>query len=243
MSLTDLSEILLVSFEVIQSIIPLIIFFTIFQILYLKLPSSQLVKLYTGLVLTAFGMILFLHGVNNSFLPAGTEIGEFFGASERKVLLIAIGFLLGFLATFAEPSVRVLCYQVEASSAGYIRSDLMLYTLSSAVALIVAISMAKIVYEIPFLYIIIPGYLLVIFLVGVSDKDFIGVAFDAGAVATGPMAVSFLMSMAVGVATAYEGANPVTDGFGLIAMVALAPIIFVLLLGVYIRFNGGIKDA
>ena len=238
---SGLGGLLTVFFEVIQSIAPLIIFFTLFQILYLRLPLSQLVKLYTGLAFTAFGMILFLHGVNNGFLPAGTAIGEFFGGS-KKSLLIPIGFVLGLLATFAEPSVRVLCYQVEESSNGYIRSNLMLYTLSFAVATLTAITMAKIIYRIPFLYIIVPGYLFVLILLWICDKDFIGIAFDAGGAVTGPMAVTFLMSMAVGVATAHEGADPVADGFGLIAMIALAPIIFVLLLGVYIRFNGGRRD-
>ncbi|WP_410507899.1 DUF1538 domain-containing protein [Methanosarcina hadiensis] len=235
---TEGAGILLVFFEVIQSIAPLIIFFTLFQVLYLKLPSSQLIKLYTGLAFTAFGMILFLYGVNNGFLPAGAIIGEYFGES-GKTLLIPLGFILGLLATLAEPSVRVLCYQVEESSNGSIRSDLMLYLLSFAVATLAAITMAKIVYRIPFIYIIIPSYLFVLVLLSFCDKDFIGIAFDAGGAVTGPMAVSFMMSIAVGVATAYEGADPVADGFGLIAMIALAPIIFVMLLGVYMKFIGG----
>ncbi|MDP2217066.1 MAG: DUF1538 family protein, partial [Methanolobus sp.] len=114
-------------------------------------------------------------------------------------------------------------------------------TLSISVAVFVSIGMAKLVYGIPFLYIIVPGYLLAIVLMWLSDKDFIAIAFDAGGVATGPMAVTFLMSMAVGVASAQEGRDPVIDGFGMIALIALAPIIFVMLLGVYIRYIGG-KD-
>jgi hypothetical protein len=98
--------------------------------------------------------------------------------------------------------------------------------------------MAKLVYGIPFLYIIIPGYILAILLLWLSDKDFIAIAFDAGGVATGPMSVTFLMSMAVGVASSIDGRNPVIDGFGLVAMIALAPIIFVMILGVYIRYIG-----
>lgn len=85
---SESTGILLVFFEVIQSIVPLIIFFTLFQILFLKLPSTQLIKLYTGLVLTALGMILFLHGVNNGFLPAGTDIGEYFGESGKSLLIL-----------------------------------------------------------------------------------------------------------------------------------------------------------
>jgi len=228
--------------EVLQALLPLVIFFITFQLLYLKFPSSQLVKLALGISMTALGMILFLYGVYNGFFPVGTEIGNYFGTMEGKWIMIPVGFFLGFLATFAEPAVRVLCYQIEKSSSGYIRSKLMLYTLSLSVAVFVSIGMAKLVYGIPFLYIIVPGYLLAISLMWLSDKDFIAIAFDAGGVATGPMAVTFLMSMAVGVASAQDGRSAVTDGFGMIALIALAPIIFVMLLGVYIRYLGGKND-
>lgn len=227
--------------EVTEALLPLLIFFVIFQIMYLKFPSSQLVKLSLGISMTAIGMILFLYGVYNGFFPVGLEIGTFFGEIENKWILIPVGFVLGFLATYAEPAVRVLCYQIEKSSSGYIGTKLMLYTLSVSVATFVAIAMAKLVYGIPFLYIIIPGYLSAIILMWFSDKDFIAIAFDSGGVATGPMAVTFLMSMAVGVASSQEGRDPVIDGFGMIALIALAPIIFVLILGVYMRYIGG-KD-
>lgn len=226
-------------FEVLQALLPLVLFFIIFQLLYLRFPSSQLVKLFLGISMTALGMILFLYGVYNGFFPVGTEIGSYFGTMEHKWIMMPVGFFLGFLATFAEPAVRVLCYQIEKSSSGYIQSKLMLYTLSVSVAVFVAIGMAKLVYGIPFLYIIVPGYLFALALMWLSDKDFIAIAFDAGGVATGPMAVTFLMSMAVGVAASQEGRDPVTDGFGMIAMIALAPIIFVMLLGVYMRYIGG----
>ncbi|TGC10628.1 DUF1538 domain-containing protein [Methanolobus halotolerans] len=234
-------NLLAIVLEVTEALLPLVIFFVIFQILYLKFPSSQLVKLSLGISMTAIGMILFLYGVYNGFFPVGLEIGIFFGKIEHKWILMPVGFVLGFLATYAEPAVRVLCYQIEKSSSGYIRTKLMLYTLSISVATFVAIAMAKLVYGIPFLYIIIPGYLFAIILMWFSDKDFIAIAFDSGGVATGPMAVTFLMSMAVGVASSQEGRDPVIDGFGMIALIALAPIIFVLILGVYMRYIGG-KD-
>ena len=99
------AEILLVFLEVIQALAPLVLFFVIFQRLYLKLPSSELAKLFAGLIFTATGMILFLYGVYNGFFPVGKEIGEFFGSSDKKSLLIPIGFALGFLATF-EPGAQ-----------------------------------------------------------------------------------------------------------------------------------------
>ncbi len=223
--------------EVFEALLPLIIFFIIFQLLYLKFPSSELIKLSLGITMTAAGMILFLYGVYNGFFAVGIEMG-YFGSLKQTWILIPVGILLGFLATFAEPAVRVLCYQIEKSSSGYIRSNLMLYTLSLAVAVFVGIAMAKLVYDIPFMYIVIPAYLLSILLMWISDKDYIAIAFDSGGVATGPMAVTFLMSMAVGVASSLGNRDPVIDGFGMIALIALAPIIFVMLLGVYIKYIG-----
>ncbi len=226
-----------ITIEVLQALIPIVIFFMFFQLRYLKLPSFEVTKILIGMLMTAIGMIIFLYGVYNGLYPIGFKMGEFFGNLEQIWILIPLGFILGFLATFAEPAVRVLSYQIEKSSSGYIRAKLMLYTLSFGVAVFVAVAMAKIVYGIPFLYIIVPGYLLALVLLWLSDKDFIGIAFDAGGVATGPMAVTFLMSMVVGMASGHSGRDAVIDGFGLIAMIALAPIIFVMLLGIYVKYK------
>ncbi|OPY15978.1 MAG: hypothetical protein A4E23_01880 [Methanomethylovorans sp. PtaU1.Bin073] len=228
-----------ITIEVLEALLPLVIFFLFFQLRYLKLPSFEVTKVFIGMLMTALGMIIFLYGVYNGLYPIGFKIGEFFGSSEKMWILVPIGFALGFLATFAEPAVRVLGYQVEKSSSGYIKSKLMLYTLSIGVAVFVAIAMAKIVYGIPFRYIIVPGYLLALVLLWLSDKDFIGIAFDAGGVATGPMAVTLLMSMVVGMASSHSERDAIVDGFGLIAMIALAPIIFVMLLGIYVKYKRG----
>lgn len=229
--------------EVFQALVPLLIFFLIFQYRFLNYPKERLMKLITGVIITAAGLIVFLYGIYLGFLPAGLEIGRYFGSLEQKWLLIPLGFFLGFLATFAEPAVRVLCYQVEKSSNGYVRSKMMLYTLSISVAIFVALTMVKLVYGFSFHYIALAGYISAIILMWLSDRDFIAVAFDAGGVATGPMSVTFLMSMAVGAAETFGGRDAVVDGFGIIAMIALAPIIFVMLIGVYIRFRGERNDA
>jgi len=227
------------SIDVLQAIIPLVLFFLVFQVFHLRYPRRQVMKLLLGMAFTAVGMVLFLSGVFLGFLPTGQDMGRFFGSYEEKWILISVGVLLGFLATFAEPAVRVLCYQVEKASTGYIKYSLMLYTLSLGVAVLVGIGMARIIYGIPLSYIIIPGYLLAILLLFFSDRDFIGISFDAGGVATGPMAVTFLMAVAIGAASVMEGSDPLVDGFGLIALIALAPIIFVLSLGVLFRLRKG----
>ncbi|MCE5337540.1 MULTISPECIES: DUF1538 domain-containing protein [unclassified Methanoculleus] len=225
--------------EVARALLPLLLFFGVFQALYLKLPRVYVVNLAKGILLAFLGMVLFLQGVNVAFLPAGREIGEAVAAFDQRWLLIPFGFLLGFLTTYAEPAVRVLCYQVEESSGGYIGESLILYTLSLGVAVSVSLGMARLIYGIPLLSFLIPGYLLVIILLLLSDGEFIGIAFDSGGVATGPMAVTFLLSLAVGVAAGIEGRNPVTDGFGLIALIALAPILSVLMLGILYRRTRG----
>jgi len=226
-------------FEVARALLPLLLFFGVFQALYLKLPRVYVANLAKGILLAFLGMVLFLQGVNVAFLPAGREIGEALAAFDQRWLLIPFGFLLGFLTTYAEPAVRVLCYQVEESSSGYIGESLILYTLSFGVAVAVSLGMARLVYAIPLLYLVIPGYFLAILLLLFSDGEFVGVAFDSGGVATGPMAVTFLLSLAVGVAAGIEGRNPVTDGFGLIALIALAPILSVLMLGILYRRRRG----
>jgi len=228
-----------ITIEVARALLPLLLFFGVFQALYLKLPRVYVANLAKGILLAFLGMVLFLQGVNVAFLPAGREIGEAVAALDQRWLLIPFGFLLGFLTTYAEPAVRVLCYQVEESSGGSIGRSLILYTLSFGVAVSVSLGMARLVYGIPLLSFLIPGYLLAIILLLFSDGEFVGIAFDSGGVATGPMAVTFLLSLAVGVAAGIEGRNPVTDGFGLIALIALAPIISVLALGIIYRRTRG----
>lgn len=221
--------------DVLQALLPLIFFFCIFQVVSLKLPEEYVVNLGKGILITLIGMVLFFQGVHIAFLPAGTKIGAFFGTFEILWILIPFGFLLGFLATFAEPAVRVLCYEIEKSSSGYIQGSLILYSLSIGVAASVSLGMARILYELPFHIMIIAGYLLALILMKFSDKDFIAIAFDSGGVATGPMAVTFIMAFSVGVADSMGGRNALLDGFGMIAFIALTPILTLLVLGIYFK--------
>lgn len=221
--------------NVMRALLPLLLLFLIFQSLFLKLPARNVSNLLKGTLLALIGLALFLQGVHIGFMPVGRAMGEALGTIEHKWLMIPLGFFLGFLATFSEPAVRILSDQVEESSSGFIRKWLVLYTISLGVGVLVAIGVVKILYGIPFLYIIVPAYVVVLVLIWFCDKTFVSIAFDAGGVATGPMAVTFLLSIAVGVTSAMEGRNPVADGFGLIALIALAPILSVMLLGLIFR--------
>lgn len=216
--------------EVLTALSPVLVLFLIFLLVF-KLPKSMLLTLLKGVLFAFTGLALFLQGVKIGFLPVGNEMGAVLGGFPHRWVLIPLGFILGFVATMAEPAVRILSNQVEESSSGSIRSSTILYTLCLAVGLFIALGMTRIVYGIPFYYIIIPGYLLAIILMIFSKPSFTAIAFDSGGVATGPMTVTFIMAMAVGAADQIEGRDAVVDGFGLIAMVALAPIIMVMLLG------------
>lgn len=223
-----------VTLDVAQALLPLVVFFLVFQLLFLRYPWYTLRKILLGTLITGLGMILFLSGVYMGFMPVAKELGEHLAYNYPEWIIILFGLLMGFLSTYAEPAVRVLCGQVEESSGGYISERLLLWILSFGVAAAVGLGTAKIVYAIDFRLIIIIGYVIALIMMMVSDSRFVAIAFDAGGVATGPMAVSMIMTMAVGMASGIEGGNPIIDGFGIIALIALTPILFVLGLGILI---------
>lgn len=227
--------------EVGIALLPLLGFFLFFQFFVLRLPAPQFFNILKGLIPTFLGLALFLQGVKIGFFPVGTEMGGVLARMEHNWLLIPIGFILGFVATFAEPAVRILNIEVEKASSGSIPQKIMLYALSIGVAISIALSMTRILLGIPLWYFIIPGYLLALLLIRFSSKTFTAIAFDSGGVATGPMTVTFIMAISVGAAATMEGRDPLLDGFGMIALVALAPIISVLILGFLFKRSQGEK--
>lgn len=226
-----------VVFEVSMALVPLILFFLFFQIFYLKLPRKKVIDIVKGVVLTFLGLTLFLQGVHVGFLPVGKEIGIIMADLPYRWVIIPIGFILGAVATFAEPAVRILNHEVDKVTSGYIPQRLMLITLSLGVGISIALSMTRIILGIPLMYFIIPGYLLVLILAWFSSETFTSIAFDSGGVSTGPMTVTFISAISIGIATGTEGSNPILDGFGMIALVALAPILCVLILGTLYKIN------
>lgn len=217
--------------EVLIALAPLLIIFTIFQLFFLRLPKEYLGKVIRGIFLTLIGLTLFLQGVKVGFLPVGYQIGETLSRIDARWIIIPVGFLFGLVATLAEPAVRIMSYEVEKASSGDIPARIIIITLSVGVALFVALGMARLLLGLPLKYFLIPGYLVVLLLLPFSDRTFISIAFDSGGVATGPMTVTFVMAVAVGLARAMENRNAVLDGFGLIAQVALAPIISIMIFG------------
>lgn len=226
-----LEGLLKVIIEVFLALLPLLIIFIIFQFISLKLPISRFLIIIRGMVLAFIGLVLFLYGVNIGFINVGELIGKKLGGSEHQWVLVPIGFLLGFVVTFAEPAIQVLNMEVEKVSSGYINKKIMLYFLSFGVAIAVALSMTRMINGISLWYFILPGYLIVLMLMWYVKPIFVAIAFDSGGVVTGPMIATFLLALTVGSSYAIKGSNPIMDAFGMIALVSMVPILSILILG------------
>lgn len=235
MTVSWTEEIETTAWSVTIAIVPLVVLFLLFQVFLLKLPNRQVADILKGTAIAAAGLFLFLLGIGIGFLPFGRAMGEALGKLEEIWLLVLAGILLGFLTAWGEPAVRILAGEVEVASSGSIRGPLVLYAVCAGVALWVGFGMLRIAYGIPLPYLLVPGYLLVSGLMWFSEKDFVMIAVDAGGVATGPLANSFLLALALGVSAAMGGQDPAVHGLGLVALIALAPITSVMALGVLIR--------
>src|SRR5690554_57122 len=154
--------------EVALALLPLTIFFLLFQFFFLKLPLRKLGDIFKGMILTFVGLSFFLQGVHVGFLPAGEAMGSILGKLSYNWILIPIGFILGFVATAAEPAVRILIKQVEKASGGFIPSRMLFYTVSIGVAISVALSMLRTLLGIPLWYFIIPGYIIALVMIRFS---------------------------------------------------------------------------
>ncbi len=222
--------------EVAIALLPIIITFIIFQIIFFKLPKSRLIKMAVGVIYTYIGLVLFLTGVNVGFLPAGNYIGNSIGLLDYNWVLIPIGMIIGFFIVMAEPAVPVLNNQVEEITGGAISKKAMMACLSIGISLSVGLSMIRVLTGLNILYFILPGYAISLILSFFVPPIFTGIAFDSGAVASGPMAATFLLPFAMGATDALRG-NILTDAFGLVSMVAMAPLITIQVLGVIYKLK------
>ena len=222
--------------EIAVSLLPIIVFFGLFQIISLKLSSRSLQKIIIGLVYTYIGLVLFLTGANVGFMPAGSYLGNLMAGSSFRWLLIPIGALIGFFIVKAEPAVYVVNHQVEELTDGAISAKAMGMSLSLGVAASVALAITRVLTGIPILYFLIPGYAIAIGLSFFVPKIFTAIAFDSGGVASGPMTATFLLPLAQGACMAVGG-NMVQDAFGVVAMVAMTPLITIQILGLVHRIQ------
>ena len=227
--------------EVLIAVGPIVVFFLIFRLLTGGKGTRGLGKIMMGVLYTFVGLTLFLTGVNVGFLPLGHELGKILGSSNLKWIIVPIGMIIGYFIVAAEPAVQVLKKQVEEETEGAIPAKLLALTLSIGVALSVGIALLRVITGIPIMYVIIPGYLIAIILSFVVPDVFTSIAFDSGGVASGPMTATFLLPFAVG-ACAAVGGNVSTDAFGVVAMVAMTPLIAIQILGLVYKIKQSKKS-
>lgn len=222
--------------EVAAAILPVTIVVIILQIALLRMPFEQVFQFLIGALFVSIGFFLFLLGVNAGLLPVGEMIGKRLPKTKKPLIIIGTGFFLGFAATVAEPDLRVLSRQIEQVSEGSIGSGLLIFTVSLGLAIFVALAMVRIIYGIPIRYMMIGSYTLVFILSLFVPEAFLAISFDAGGVTTGPMAVPFILALGIGVASVMrKGSSTSGEGFGLIGLASVGPILAIMILGVLFR--------
>ncbi len=222
--------------EIAIALAPIVLFFFIFQIVAMRLNKQQLLRMIFGLIYTYVGLVLFLTGVNVGFMPVGTYIGRILAGLDYNWIIVPIAMLIGYFIVKAEPAVHVLNAQVERITAGAIPQKAMNLALSIGISISLGLSMLRILLGIPILWILLPGYAISIILTFFVPKIFTSIAFDSGGVASGPMTATFLLAFSIGACEAVGG-NIFSDAFGVVAMVAMTPLITIQLLGVYYKIK------
>ena len=216
--------------EIAMALLPIFVFFLLFQVFALRLRKLSFVKILIGMAYTFLGLVLFLTGVNVGFSPLGYVLGGAMVEQGLSWLLVPLAMLMGWFIIDAEPAVYILNKQVEELTSGAISAKAMGMSLSIAVALANGLAMVRVLTGAPILYFVVPGYLIALALTFFVPPTFTAIAFDSGGVASGPLTATFMLPLAMGACTA-AGGNVMTDAFGIVALVAMMPLITVQVMG------------
>ena len=224
--------------EITLALLPIVLILIIFNKISFKLSKIVFRKMLIGVLFTFIGLVTFLVGVNAGFMDAGSIVGFELAKLENKTFIILVALLLGLLVILAEPAVYVLTKQVEDVTSGYVSRKAILISLSIGVGAAVALSIVRIIIpEVQLWHYLLPGYIISIALMYIVPKLFVGMAFDAGGVASGPMTATFILAFAQGAAESIHSADVLVDGFGIIAMVAMTPIIALQIMGLIFKLK------
>ncbi len=222
--------------EISAALIPIIAFFGLFQLVFKLVSGHNLVRIAIGLLYTYAGLVLFLTGVNVGFMPAGNYLGQVIASLPYRWIIVPIGMLIGYFIVRAEPAVFVLTKQVEEITDGAISAKAMGLSLSIGVASSIGLAMIRVLTGISIFWLIVPGYFIALGLSFFVPKIFTAIAFDSGGVASGPMTATFLLPFAMGACSAVGG-NIITDAFGVVAMVAMTPLITIQIMGLIFKLQ------
>lgn len=222
--------------EMAVSLFPIVLFFGVFQLISRDIKKKGIIKILIGLAYTYIGLVLFLTGVNVGFMPAGNYLGQVIAELPFSWIIVPIGMIIGYFIVLAEPAVFVLTKQVEEMTSGAISAKAMGMSLSVGVSVSLGLAMTRVLTGISIMWFIVPGYAIALLLTFFVPKIFTAIAFDSGGVASGPMTATFLLPFAMGACNALGG-NIITDAFGVVAMVAMTPLITIQVLGLIYRLK------
>lgn len=220
--------------DILVVLLPIIVFFFVYNAIYLKYPKTQIIKIVIGLIYTYFGIVIFLTGIMAGFLPVGSIIGYNIAISKYSWLLVPIAGIIGLFTILAEPSIQVLNKKVEDITHGAINRHVMMVSISIGVALSLMLAVLRVLFNIKFIYLILPLYVACIIASVFCPSLFNAIAFDSGGVSAGTMATGFILPFVMGICEA-SGVNIMVGAFGTIAFIACLPILSILFLGLIYR--------
>jgi hypothetical protein len=221
-----------VAVEVLGAILPVALTVAVLLVAVFRLPWDLLIQFSVGALLVMAGLFLFLLGVKVGILPMGQAIGSELPKHTSIFFVLAAAFLVGFAVTVAEPDLLVLSKQVHLAAGGDISRSLLVYVVAIGIGFFVSTAMLRIVLGVPIAYLLTGGYIIVLVLSFLTPPEFVAVSFDAGGVTTGPVTVPVILALGIGFSSVLAGRRPITDGFGLIGLASIGPIIGVMLMGV-----------
>lgn len=221
--------------EVMNAISPLVVVVCVLQFAVVKAPLYSFILFLAGSAMAAVGMVLFFIGIDVGIIPMGRFVGSELPQKGSLLLIATVAFFLGFVTTVAEPDVLVLSAQVDSISGGTIPGDLVMYAMALGVGIFVSLAMLRIVFGFRMTYLLTAAYLLVITLSLFTPAEFVPLAYDAGSVTTGALTAPVVIALALGLSSVLAGRSSVSDGFGLLGLASIGPIIVVMIIGILMR--------
>ncbi|KAJ52635.1 hypothetical protein BD780_001561 [Clostridium tetanomorphum] len=221
-----------------KSILPVTLFLVFIQIFLFKKPLKDVKSFTIGIILSVVGLFLFIEGTSLSLLPLGESVGENFVSLDNKWSILLLVFFIGFCTTLVEPALSILAMEIEEVSIGAIPTNTLICTVALGFATGLSLGIYKIIYNVNTSKIVVPLLIMALVLCFIAPQEIIGIAFDCASSTTGPVNIPLNLAIALGLSKVIEGSDPLLNGFGIIGLTSLGPVISVLLLGIITRKGG-----
>jgi hypothetical protein len=221
--------------ETARSVLPLVLALAFFQLVILRKPIKSVKEFVIGVLLSIFGLHFFLKGISMSLLPLGDSVGENLIVLERKWLMMAVAFVVGYFGTLVEPALKALALEVEEISIGAIPDKVLIHAVAIGFGAGMGIGVYKILNNISYVKVVAPLLLVILVLIFFAPEEFVSIAMDSASATTGPVNIPLNMALAIGLAKVLENVDPLLSGFGIVGLTSVGAVISVLILGILTR--------